>query len=308
MSKGTAQIKKSMNLKSTKFPILFLFMFIALNTSTYLKEREIKNDLRSYEKSVFSQSGEDGVLERIFQIIKPTNHFAVEFGSGDGVYLSNTRNLIINHGWKALLIEGNPDLVKKSKITYSRLPRVKSIHAWVFPGNVELLFNDHGVPFDLDLLCIDIDSNDWYVWRAINEFRPKVVVIEYNPSFPPPQRMVVDFHPMNYWDGSDYYGASIQSLYDLGQKKGYELVHCDSYGANLFFVQKQYFKLFKIKDNNPQKLYCLPKYGHHGRAPNGLGHPAWDLYTVKSGKSNIKPFEKDLIWKNLRIKKRFVKR
>lgn len=308
MTEGSGPVKKSMNVKSAQFFILFLLTFMAVNTCLYLKGSGIENDLRSYEKSVFSQSGEDGVLERIFQVIKPSNHYAVEFGSGDGVYLSNTRNLIINHGWKALLIEGDPDLAEKSKLTYSKLPRVKSVHAWVFPGNIELLFYDHGVPVDLDLLCIDIDSNDWYVWRAISEFRPKVVLIEYNPSFPPPQRMVVDFHPMNYWDGSDYYGASIQSLYELGKKKGYELVHCDSYGANLFFVQQQYFKRFNIKDNSPEKLYRPPKYGHHGRAPNGLGHPAWDSYAVKSGKAVIKPYDKDLVWKNLHIKKRFVNR
>ena len=90
-------------------------------------------------------------------------------------------------------------------------------------GNIEILFEEAGVPKDLDLLVSDsdIDSNDYYVWRAIHDFRPKVVM---NAFFPPPQLMVIDYHPMNYWDGTYYIGASIQSLYELGKKKGYELI------------------------------------------------------------------------------------
>ena len=119
---------------------------------------------------------------------------------------------------------------------------------------------------------IDIDSNDYYVWRAIQSFRPKVVMIEINPWFPPPQLMVIDFHPMNHFDRSDYYGASIQSLHKLGKKKGYELIHHVSGGPNIFFVDEKYFSRFGIRDNSPTALFKPPgpemlKYRKRGPQP-----------------------------------------
>jgi AcrR family transcriptional regulator len=216
-------------------------------------------DLRSSERSVFSQFGEDGVIERLFEIIEPGPKYAVEFGASDGVKASNTRNLIVSHGWSALLIEGNAKRAARMIKTYEGMPKVTAIQAWVYPGNIEILFEDHGVPVDLDLLVIDIDSNDYYVWRAIHSFQPKIVQVEANPAFPPPQQMVVDFHPMNYWDGSDYHGASAQTWYNLAKKKGYELVHHSSRGNNLFFVRKEYYDRFGIEDNSPAKIYTPVK-------------------------------------------------
>jgi hypothetical protein len=181
------------------------------------------------------------------------------------------------------------------------------VEAWVFPGNVETLFEQHGVPTDVDLVSIDIDSNDYYVWRVMHDYRPKVVLIEYNAGFPPPKKAVVAFHPLNYWDGSDYHGASIQSLYELGKKKGYELVYATSWGTNLFFVDKKYFARFGITDNSPAKLYRMPHGGVPGlgRAPNRGGHPSTD-YELESDGKKTKPFAGDLIWKEIRIPKRFV--
>ncbi|MEW6268670.1 MAG: hypothetical protein AB1689_05160 [Thermodesulfobacteriota bacterium] len=215
-------------------------------------------DLGKHERSVFSQSGEDGVLEKIFEIIEPTNRFAVEFGAGDGIENSNVRHLVVDRGWGGLMIEGDEQRAKELAANYADYPQVRTLQAWVFPGNIELLFEESGVPADLDLLVIDIDSNDYYVWRAIHDYRPKVVVIEVNPLFPPPQRMVIEFHPMNYWDRTDYFGASLQSLYDLGKKKGYELVYHNRFGNNAFFVDGRYFERFGIADNSPAALFHEP--------------------------------------------------
>lgn len=221
-------------------------------------------DLRGSEKSVFSQGGEDGVIEKIFEVIEPTSKFIVEFGAHDGITASNARNLVLNHGWGALLIEGGPKLAKKLAKAYEAHPKAKTLESWVFPGNTEILFEENGVPEDLDLLVIDIDSNDYYVWRVMHEFMPKVVMIESNIFFPPPQKMVIDFHPMNYWDHTRYAGASLQSLYELGKKKGYELLYCLTVSANCIFVQKQYFDRFGITDNSPEKIFTM-----WGRVPEG---------------------------------------
>ena len=163
------------------------------------------------------------------------------------------------------------------------------------PGNVELLFEDNGVPADLDFLVIDVDSNDYYLWRAIRDFRPKVVMIEVNGLFPPPERKVVDFHPMNYWDQSAYFGASLQSLYDLAKRKGYELVYHTKSGINAFFVDEKYFPLFGIEDNSPESLY---------HPLNPLYHTAW----LGPDGELIPPDKKELVWEDLRIEKNFVER
>jgi hypothetical protein len=256
-------------------------------------------DLESYEESVFSQNGEDGVIRRIFELVAPGKRFAVEFGAADGVAGSNVRNLVVNAGWDAFLIEGDPERARECAQSYEGYPGSRCIQAWVYPGNVELLFEENGVPKDLDLLVIDIDSNDWYVWRAIRDFRPKVVLIEYNALFAPPTRMVIDFHPLNYWDDSTYYGASIQSMYELGRKKGYELLYAERNGVNLFFVDAIYFDRFGIGDNSPERLY-RPYRGTYQVAPDRLS-----LLVDEDGRPQP-PQDHDLVWDEVRIEKRFL--
>ena len=199
---------------------------------------------------------------------------------------SNSYRLIEEEGWRSLQIEGSPKRAAKMRKNLAKFPGVTALEAWVWPGNIELLFEENGVPRDLDLLVIDIDSNDYYVWRAIHEFRPKAVMIEVNPGFPPPEKMVIDYHPMNYWDLTGYFGASLQSLYELGKKKGYELVYHMSHGGNALFVDAQYFPLFGIRDNSPKALFNEP--------------PEVMSPLLKQGG------DKNLIWKNLKIEKKLL--
>jgi hypothetical protein len=295
-----------------KISIIFL---VVLSQYLVVSPEAAAIDLKASEKSVFSQNGEDGVIEKIFEIIEPTNRWAVEFGAGDGDQFSNTRNLIVNHDWNVFMMEGDAALAAQAASRYGDNPKVKAIQAWVFPGNIEILLEENGVPKDLDLISIDIDSNDYYVWNVLHEYRPKVVLIEFNASYAPPQNFVVDFHPMLYWDGSDYYGASIQSMYELGKKKGYELIYCDLNGVNLFFVDSRYFPLFEIEDNSPEALYNPPQFGvkDGGRAPNGRGwHPHDSKNQNRSHRDQnrwgvrAKRWDGDVVWDEVRIEKRPV--
>ena len=253
-------------------------------------------DLQASERSVFSQHGEDGVIEKIFEIIEPGPKFAVEFGAHDGVNNSNMRNLVLNHDWSSFQIEGNPVRARELAKNYAAYPKAKTLEAWVWPGNIEILFEENGVPKDLDLLVIDIDSNDYYIWRALHDFRAKVVMIEMNVFFPPPEKMVIDFHPMNYWDGTYYIGASLQSLYELGKKKGYELIYQLSYGPNVIFVDEKYYERFGITDNSPSQIYRkLPA--------EMMSHP-----NANAGRNGV-PWPKGketLSWKDLVIEKKFI--
>ncbi len=183
------------------------------------------SDLRACERGSYSQHGEDGVLERIFECIGTTNRRFVEFGAWDGVFLSNTAHLRLNEGWTGLLMEGNPE--KANELV---------THAFVTAENVESLFARAAVPEVFDLLSIDIDGNEYWVWRAIENYRPRVVVIEYNVFFGNEVSKTMPYDPGHVWDESYYHGASLAALRKLGREKGYTLVHTESYAPNAFFV------------------------------------------------------------------------
>ena len=229
-------------------------------------------DFSKVERSVYSQNGEDGVIEELFKVIEPGPKFAVDIGAGNGKQGSNTRNLILNHGWKGLLVESDPAKAAQAHKNSADLP-VTVVNAQADPGSVEGMIDQYKVPRDLDLVSNDIDGKDYYVWESLG-FQPRVVVIEFNAGFPPPHKAVVEYSQFRVWEQDDYFGASIQSMCDLGRSLGYALVYCESVGANLFFVQDSYLPLLCLDDNSPEALYREPQYGSDdGRAPNGRGYP-----------------------------------
>ena len=184
------------------------------------------SNLRDYEKQIYSQCGEDGVLLHLFESIGAPTRYFVEFGAKDGVTVSNTANLRLHHGWKGLLMDaeavGDDDLVTP---------------AFVTAENVNDLFEEHGVPKTFDLLSIDIDGNDYWVWKALDRFTPRVVVVEYNIFFAHDDARTMPYDANHRWEeGSCYHGASLAALRKLGDEKGYAMVHTDSWGPNAFFV------------------------------------------------------------------------
>ncbi|MDQ3773045.1 MAG: hypothetical protein M3461_00945, partial [Pseudomonadota bacterium] len=136
-----------------------------------------------------------------------------------------------------VFIEADVDDYARLEAKYKSVPRIRTLQSFVTPQNVLDLFRSADVPKDLELLAIDIDGGDYWVWRALTDYVPRIVVIEYNPELPADERLVV---PSDYsgWDGSDYFGASIGALAALGDSKGYRLVHTDLTGANAFFVRR----------------------------------------------------------------------
>jgi hypothetical protein len=185
------------------------------------------DDLAEYEASVYSQGGEDGALSRIFDVIGHHNRYFVEFGAWDGLHLSNTANLRLNGGWQGLLLEGSNnadgELVKRE---------------FVSADNINQLFAKYDVPKTFDLLSIDIDGNEYWVWKALEDFSPRVVVVEYNVFFPVGQACTIPYDPNWIWDRSYYHGASIAALRKLGRSKGYRLVYTDRFVPNAFFIRE----------------------------------------------------------------------
>jgi hypothetical protein len=195
--------------------------------------------LNQYEYRTFSQNGEDGIIAEVFQRIGTKNRYFVEFGASDG--FENNTVLLLRQGWSGFWIEGDPELVKTAarhfcteidggKLTLTR--------GFITAENIEDLFRGGKVPEEFDLLSIDIDRNDYYVWRGISHYRPRVVVIEYNPIYPPTMSWVVPYDPTAMWDSTTRTGASLKALEELGDKMGYALVGCNLTGVNAFFVRK----------------------------------------------------------------------
>ena len=184
---------------------------------------EILSDLLPFEKRVCSQNGEDGIISAIFTRIGATNKYFVEFGVEDGK-VCNTR-LLRRRGWNGLQMDPADDkdgFVKKEFITAE---------------NVESLFTKYEVPEEPDLLSLDIDGNDYWVWKAISRFSPRVIIIEYNATIPPQEPKTIKYDPEFRWDRTDYFGAGLGALVKLGRKKGYTLVGVNSNGVNAFFVR-----------------------------------------------------------------------
>lgn len=219
-------------------------------------KRKIAN-LNRYEYRVFSQNGEDGILQAIFSKIGRTNRYFVEFGVQDGNEC-NTR-LLLKKGWSGLWMDAdttNNSRAKKEFITAE---------------NINHLFEKHSVPKQFDLLCIDIDGNDYWVWKAITQYQPRVVVIEYNSSVLPEQSLVMKYDPKHLWDETNYFGAGIKALAELGAAKGYTLVACDSRGINAFFVQSDLAKRH-FAPKPPKELFRPPGFGVKENG-NHIGHP-----------------------------------
>jgi hypothetical protein len=207
--------------------------------------------LKPYRRNVTSQNGEDGIIERIFQLIGAANKWCVEFGAWDGKKYSNTWNLIENYGWTGVLIEGNPERFSSLQDTY--MAKQATTHLMnkfisLESGNTldELLASVYA-PRDIDLASIDIDGNDWHIWDSLTKFRPRVVVIEFNPSVENDIYFVQDYDP------AINQGCSLLALIDLGKSKNYELIA--STGFNAFFVVKELFDRFGIRDNSIDALH-----------------------------------------------------
>ena len=197
--------------------------------------------LERYGYKVYSQNEEDGMIAEIFNRIGTTNRFFIEFGVQNGLEC-NTHYLLFQ-GWEGVFMEGSKEyceqITKNFKQPIER-GKLTLLNAFITAENInELIASTKAAKLvDIDLLSIDIDGNDYWVFEAINVIKPRVVVIEINAKFPPPVEYIMPYNPSYVWDGSDAQGVSLESITKLANKKGYQLVGTDLKGVNAFFVRK----------------------------------------------------------------------
>jgi hypothetical protein len=194
-----------------------------------------EHGLGPFELKAFSQNGEDGVIAEILRRCGVQDGFFVEFGAARGVE-NNCAAPADVLGWRGLFMEGGARDHAVLERKYSQSDRVATRCAMVTPENVEALFADAGVPGELEVLSIDVDGEDYWIWEALGRYRPLVVVIEYNSGLAPGRRLVQP-RGTGPWDGTSFVGASLAALESLGERKGYRLVHTDLTGVNAFFVR-----------------------------------------------------------------------
>lgn len=192
---------------------------------------------------VFSQYGEDGMLWYIFSVLGLTHGRFLDVGSADGIR-SNCANLALNHGWLGLFIDGKESNIERGRRFYGRLPNPY----WSWPPtfsqnlvtaeNINQVVKDGGLEGDIELMSIDIDGNDYWIWKALEVVSPKVVIIETHVEYGM-NNVVTPYDPNYFYPGKHphYHGASPVAMAGLGTEKGYRLVGSNVLGFNFIFLR-----------------------------------------------------------------------
>lgn len=214
------------------------------------------------EFSVFSQWGDDGIIQFLTQYVSIKHKTFVEFGV-ENYREANTRFLLLHDNWRGLVMDGSTKQmqeVQRDEISWKY--NLTTTPAFVTKDNINTLLQEHGMQGDIGLLHIDIDGNDYWVWQAITVVQPIIVIVEYNSVFGPKHPWVIpyrhDFFRLAAHYSGLYWGASLTSLCDLAKEKGYIFVTSNSNGNNAYFVRRDHAK--KLRALTPMTGYVESQY------------------------------------------------
>lgn len=218
-------------------------------------DQKPKSWFNKYMRDITSQTGEDGILERVFDLISGDVRWCCEFGAWDGKKYSNTYQLLANKGWSGVLIEADSIKFQELHTTFGDNDKIKFFNRFVnFSGKDTLdeILAETSIPLNFDLLSIDIDGNDYHIWNSLVKYSPKVVIIEYN------QSIANHIEYVQKPDVNINHGNSLLSITKLAKSKGYELVAATD--LNGIYVKKEFYGLFEISDNSLDKLRPFAPY------------------------------------------------
>jgi hypothetical protein len=224
---------------------------------------------------VYSQNDEDGLIAEIFRRIGAPNRTFVEFGVDKGRECNTL--WLLAQSWRGLWIEANEAACADISARTAHLisgGRLRLANELVAAENIDAIIARELAGVEVDFLSIDIDFNDYWVWRAIGAITPRAVCVEYNAAWRPPVSIVTPYDPKKRWNGTNYFGASLAALTVLAREKGYALVGCCLAGVNAFFVredllQDNFFAPNVVEEHYEPARYflCRLKAGH----PPGFG-------------------------------------
>ncbi len=217
-------------------------LLIAQGLINSIKKKGKCELIEEVEFKVFSQFGDDGIIQYlIHQTGKKCCKF-IEFGVGD-YRESNTRFLLSNNNWDGLIIEGDPNKIKhikEDRIFWRH--NLTMVQAFVNCENINTIFKRNKYTGEIGLLSIDIDGNDYWIWKAIKVVNPILVVVEYNALFGKERAVSIPYDPIfnryNAHYSGLFWGASLKAFCLLAVEKGYEFVGCNSNGNNAYFARK----------------------------------------------------------------------
>jgi hypothetical protein len=223
------------------------------------------NKLSEVEYKVFSQFGDDGIIQYLINKIDIPNHSFIEFGV-ENYKESNTRFLLINDNWSGLVIDGSADNINYiNNDIISSYHELHAIHSFITAENINELiaqFLSLGFNKEIGLLSIDIDGNDYWVWKAITIIEPIIVVVEYNSLLGAEKSLTIPYdgnfvrntkHNIMYW------GSSLNAFVTLASKKNYAFIGCNAAGNNAYFVRKDKLNS-AIKECTIEKGFVLSKF------------------------------------------------
>lgn len=223
----------------------------ALNLAQSTRSKNHLEGLKEIEFCAFSQWGEDGIIDWLVSNIPGITPSFVEFGVGD-YKESNTRLLIQLSNWRGLILDGSQEHInniQKEELYWRHDLQAK--RAFIDKDNINQLIEGAGFSGDIGLLSVDIDGNDYWVWKAIDVVNPMIVVCEYNAILGDLHQLTVpykkDFQRSKVHHSLLYFGASLPALIQLGKEKGYKFVGTASNGCNAFFVREDCYKAIEDK-------------------------------------------------------------
>lgn len=214
--------------------------------SDRVRERTAVQSIREVEFKIFSQWGDDGIIQWLIHHLEIEHEIFVEFGVSD-YRESNTRFLMMNNNWSGLIMDGSKENVASiigSEYYWKYDLEAKA--AFIDRENINPLLKSSLKDPRVGLLHIDLDGNDYWIWEEINGVDPDVVILEYNSIFGSERAITVPYDPLfdrtraHY--SNHYFGASLQALVKLSEKKGYAFIGCNSAGNNAFFVRRELLK------------------------------------------------------------------
>jgi len=227
-----------------------------------LGRMKLSSKLQDYEFKIFSQWGEDGIIQRLINNIEIKNKTFIEFGVED-FYESNCRFLMMNNNWSGFVIDGskeNIDRLKNSDMYWKY--DLKAITAFITKTNINELLRKSDFDPDLGILSIDLDGVDYWIFESIEYYNARILILEYNSILGKERSITVpyqnDFIRTAKHYSNLYYGCSLPALIHLATKKGYQLVGCSSAGGNAFFVRNDLLNE-KIVPINLEEGYILTK-------------------------------------------------
>lgn len=210
----------------------------------------MENNLQQYKKTIYSQWGEDGLIEEIFSRIGATNKICIEFGAGNGTESSNVWHLIKDLGWKGFLMEGDSDRFLKWKKLMDENQNLRVLNVFVHyegENSLENILKKNSIERNLDLLSIDIDGDDYYILKSLETFKPRVIIIEHNPTFAP------EFEIVQPQGETDSFGSSARANVNLAHAQGYKLAAA-THGNCIFVIAEEFGKL-KMEEPKLEEIF-----------------------------------------------------